>query len=150
MPRERGSVIPQDVRDEYVEIAWSMSVRGKSQREIAQHLDVSTNTVARLIQENAKWIQHTRTYEAPMAIARYTLVIQKALDAFDELKDKPTATNRAAYLSRVIEAQKAIDDITGAKAPVEWKGRIEHLDLSKFNGEELEALERLFERAAID
>lgn len=127
--------------------AFEMASKSVSYARIAEILGVHRNTVRRLVNHEVGVLRRERKDgDRERAIGVYKAVQEEAWDRLGRLKD--SSQNVTGCLNVIIQAQRSIDEITGVRAPVEWKGRLESIDLSKLEDDELDAMEQLLERAA--
>lgn len=146
-----GIRLQGDARRLKAEEVYELHIKRWSNTKIAEEVDVSRKLVARLIEEESENQDSERkSQERQQAIATYDAVIRKA---WEELADEGLATNslnRSGYLNTIINAQKAIDAITGVQAPKEYRGSFTHeyIDLSGASEETVREIEEYL--AALD
>lgn len=101
--------------------AYASSIKRVPQMQIAEELGISRPTVAKLIAEERQRIEEDKDSsgtERDKAIATYEATIRKAWEELESEELRVNSLNRSGYLNTIVSAQKAIDEITGARAPV--------------------------------
>jgi hypothetical protein len=96
-------------------VAWEYSTRGYGVHRIGREMGLAVNTVQSRIREYEKVKRDLWDKEDIRAVATYEEVIRKAWQRYDKVKDH--SLNASGLLNTIITARKAIDDITGARAP---------------------------------
>jgi hypothetical protein len=95
--------------------AWEYSTRGYGVHRIGKEMNLAVNTVQARIKDYEKVKRDLWDKEDIRAVATYEEVIRKAWERYDKVQDH--SLNASGLLNTIITARKAIDDITGAKAP---------------------------------
>lgn len=102
-------------REEKAEQAYGLHIRRVPFRQIAETIGVGKNLVGILVNEaRARKAEDRRPHERQKAIDTYEWAIGQAMLKYARVPDN--SLNVSGLLNAVINAQKAIDDITGVKA----------------------------------
>jgi len=131
---------------------YELSVRGRTNVEIARELGINEHTVSSLIRLEKTQRREERLDVVEEALATYREIIREGWYHLERLRQNSTSLNVAGVMNSIINARQKMDDILGLQAPKKWRGNTTHenMDLSKFTLEELELLERLLETATYD
>ncbi len=78
-------------------------------------------------------------------LAQYDAIIARGWQVLERISN-PSSYTVPAVLNAIAGAQKEKDKINGVRAPLEWKGRLEQIDLSNLSEEELKTFEALLDR----
>jgi hypothetical protein len=125
-------------KSEQGRLAWEYSARGYGVHRIAKEMGIAVNTVQSRLDDYEQAKRQLWHKEDVRAVTTYEEVIQRAWERYEKVQDN--SLNASGLLNTIITARKAIDDITGAKAPEKSENRHEHnhrVDYSNLSTEEL-------------
>lgn len=115
-----GEKLTGPARRQKADEAYRLAIRRVTYGEIGKALDISRQLASRLVQEEQERMWSGRdltelTQEKKRSIETYEAVIRGAWQRLGRVQDN--SLNVSGLFNSIINAQKAIDDITGAKAP---------------------------------
>ncbi len=134
-------------RRDLADKAFKLSIRRVSYTEIGNQLGISRNLASTLVKEEQErhWEGRDlseREEEKRRSIETYEATIRAAWQRLARVGD--TSLNVSGLLNTIVSAQKAIDDVTGAKAPIKSENKTFHeFNLSDLPDEEFDAFENI-------
>lgn len=110
-------------RAKTAEEAYLLAAKRSSYTEIAGKLGISRQLASTLVKEQRSRVAATRDGEDDRehAIATYEAVINEGWRRMAKLDDR--SLNVSGVMNSIVSSQKAIDDITGVKAPARSENR---------------------------
>ncbi len=113
MPRK----LPAAKRDEYRIEVWRLSGQGLYNTEIAERIGIHRHTVAKMLEDEKQRRRELMPDEDMASIRAYEAIFRESWRRINALPIETNAQNAVGYLNASIGARKAIDEITGVKAP---------------------------------
>lgn len=131
--------------------AYKLAIARITYTTISERLNISRGLVAKLVsEEQERREDETQDNERQLAIDTYESVIRHAWSELTSGNLAANSLNRSGLLNTIVAAQSKIDEITGIRAPKDFRSTFTHeyIDLHGATEETVKELEALLAQEA--